>query len=143
MNKNYDDIINLPHYVSKKRPQMSIEARSAQFAPFAALTGYDEKVKETARLTDRKIELEDGQKEILNNKLLYILENIEEKPEITFTYFIKDTKKSGGKYIEKTGIARKIDMVEQYIQLIDKSKIYIDDIIDIETDLFNNINNYD
>ena len=108
MNKNYDDIINLPHYVSKKRPQMSIEARSAQFAPFAALTGYDEKVKETARLTDRKIELEDGQKEILNNKLLYILENIEEKPEITFTYFIKDTKKSGGKYIEKTGIARKI-----------------------------------
>ena len=143
MNKNYDDIINLPHYVSKKRPQMSIEDRSAQFAPFAALTGYDEKVKETARLTDRKIELEDGQKEILNNKLLYILENIEEKPEITFTYFIKDTKKSGGKYIEKTGIARKIDMVEQYIQLIDKSKIYIDDIIDIETDLFNNINNYD
>ena len=135
MNKNYDDIINLPHYVSKKRPQMSIEARSAQFAPFAALTGYDEKVKETARLTDRKIELEDGQKEILNNKLLYILENIEEKPEITFTYFIKDTKKSGGKYIEKTGIARKIDMVEQYIQLIDKSKIYIDDIIDIETDI--------
>ena len=73
MNKNYDDIINLPHYVSKKRPQMSIEARSAQFAPFAALTGYDEKVKETARLTDRKIELEDGQKEILNNKLLYIV----------------------------------------------------------------------
>ena len=143
MNKNYDDIINLPHYVSKKRPQMSIEARSAQFAPFAALTGYDEKVKETARLTDRKIELEDGQKEILNNKLLYILENIAEKPELTFTYFIKDKKKSGGKYIEKTGIARKIDMVEQYIQLIDKSKIYIDDIIDIETDLFNNINNYD
>ena len=81
MNKNYDDIINLPHYVSKKRPQMSIEARSAQFAPFAALTGYDEKVKETARLTDKKIELEDGQKEILNNKLLYLLENIDAKPE--------------------------------------------------------------
>ena len=141
MNKNYDDIINLPHYVSKKRPQMSIEARSAQFAPFAALTGYDEKVKETARLTDRKIELEDGQKERLNNKLLYILENIDSKPEITFTYFVKDTKKSGGKYIEKTGIVRKIYMVEQYIQFIDKSKIYIDDIIDIESELFVSLDN--
>lgn len=137
MNKNYDDIINLPHYVSKKRPQMSIEARSAQFAPFAALTGYDEQVKETARLTDKKIELEDGQKEILNNKLIYILENIKSKPEITFTYFIQDEKKSGGKYISKTGIVRKIDMIEQYVQLIDKSKIYIDDILTIESPIYN------
>jgi len=137
MNKNYDDIINLPHHVSKKRPQMSIEARSAQFAPFAALTGYDERVKETARLTDKKIELEDGQKEILNNKLLYILENINMKPEINFTYFVPDTKKSGGKYIDKTGIIRKIDMVEQYIQFTDKSKIDINNILSIESDLFN------
>jgi len=137
MNKNYDDIIDLPHYVSKKRPQMSIEARSAQFAPFAALTGYDERVKETARLTDKKIELEDGQKEILNNKLLYILENINMKPEINFTYFVPDTKKSGGKYIDKTGIIRKIDMVEQYIQFTDKSKIDINNILSIESDLFN------
>ena len=142
MNKNYDDIINLPHHVSKKRPQMSIEQRSAQFAPFAALTGYEEAVKETARRTDKRIELEEGQKEILNNKLLYILENIEAKLEITFTYFIPDNKKSGGKYIDKTGIVRKIDMVEQYIQFIDKSKIDINDIIEIETDLFKNLDNY-
>lgn len=141
MNKNYDDIINLPHYVSKKRPQMSIEQRSAQFAPFAALTGYDEAVKETARRTDKRIELEEGQKEILNNKLLYILENIEAKPEITFTYFLPDNKKSGGKYIDKTGIVRKIDMIEQYIQLIDKSKININDIIEIESDLFVSLDN--
>ena len=141
MNKNYDDIINLPHHVSKKRPQMSIEQRSAQFAPFAALTGYDEAVKETARRTDRRIELEEGQKEILNNKLLYILENIESKPEITFTYFLPDNKKSGGKYIDKTGIVRKIDMIEQYIQLIDKSKININDIIDIESELFISFDN--
>ena len=138
MNKNYDDIINLPHYVSKKRPQMSIEARSAQFAPFAALTGYDEKVKETARLTDKRIELEEGQKEILNNKLLYILENIGSKPEITFTYFIKDNKKSGGKYKKKIGIVRKIDMIEQYIQFTDKSKIDINEILSIESELFSN-----
>ena len=138
MNRNYDDIINLHHYVSKKRPQMSIEARSAQFAPFAALTGYDEQVKETARLTDKKIELEDGQKEILNNKLLYILENINSKPEITFTYFVKDNKKTGGKYIDKTGIIRKIDMIEQYIQFNDKTKIEINDILSIESELFSN-----
>ena len=136
MNKNYDDIINLPHHVSKKRPQMSIEQRSAQFAPFAALTGYDEAVKETARRTDKRIELDDGQKEILNNKLLYILENIDIKPEITFTYFVPDKRKSGGKYIEKTGIIRKIDMVEQYVQFIDKSKINISDIIEIESHIF-------
>ena len=141
MNNNYDDIINLPHYVSKKRPQMSIEQRSAQFAPFAALTGYDEAVKETARRTDRRIELEEGKKEMLNNKLLYILENIEANPEITFTYFLPDNKKSGGKYIDKMGIVRKIDMIEQYIQLIDKSKININDIIDIESELFISFDN--
>ena len=101
MEKNYDDIINLPHHVSKKRPQMSIETRSAQFAPFAALTGYDEAVKETARLTDKK--------------------------------------KNGGKYLDKTGIIRKVDMIEQYVQFIDKSKINIEDIISIESELFKDI----
>ena len=139
---NYDDIINLPHHVSTKRKQMSIEARSAQFAPFAALTGYDEKVKETSRLTEKKHILDEDQKEILNNKLLYILENIETKPEITFTYFVKDSKKLGGKYIEKsggkyeekTGIVRKINMVEQYIQFTDRTKIKINDIISIESE---------
>ena len=134
---NYDDIINLPHHVSKKRPQMTIVQRSAQFAPFAALAGYDDAVKETARLTDRKIELEDGQKEILNNKLLYILENIDSKPEVTFTYFVKDKTKSGGNYKEKTGIVRKIDMIEHYIQFIDKSKININDLLIIEGEIFN------
>ena len=131
---NYDDIINLPHHVSTKRKQMSIEARSAQFAPFAALTGYDEKVKETSRLTEKKHILDEDQKEILNNKLMYILENIESKPEITFTYFVKDNKKSGGKYEEKTGIVRKINMVEQYIQFTDRTKIKINDIISIESE---------
>ena len=102
MNKNYDDIINLPHYVSKKHPQMSIESRSAQFAPFSALIGYDEAIKETARLTDKRIEIDEGLKNILNNKLQYILENIKLNPEITFTYFVYDNKKSGVKYIDKT-----------------------------------------
>ena len=138
---NYDDIINLPHYTSTKRKRMSIEARSAQFAPFAALTGYEDKVKETARLTERKIVLDEDQKEVLNNKLLYILENINNKPIVTFTYFVKDNKKNGGKYQEKTGIVRKIDMIERYIQLNDRSKIKINDILSIESELLSEIEN--
>ena len=138
---NYDDIINLPHHVSSKRKQMSIEARSAQFAPFAALTGYDEKVKETSRLTEKKHILDEDQKEILNNKLMYILENIETKPEITFTYFLKDSKKAGGKYEEKTGVVRKINMVEQYIQFTDRTKIKINNIIGIESDILPDYDN--
>lgn len=143
MNKNYDDIINLPHYVSKKHNRMSIEARSAQFAPFAALTGYSEAIKETARITDKKIEIDDGLKEILNNKLQYIKENIDKKINITFTYFIPDNKKAGGKYIEKVGIVKKVDMLEQNIMLYDKTKIPINNIINITGDIFKEIENND
>ena len=139
MDKNYDDIINLPHYVSKKHPQMSIEARSAQFAPFSALTGYDEAIKETARLTDKRIEIDDGLKVVLNNKLHYVLENLKLKPEIIFTYFVYDDKKIGGKYVEKIGVVKKIDMVEQYVMLIDKTKIPILEIINITGEIFNSM----
>lgn len=135
----YDDIIKLPHHVSKRHPQMSIMARSAQFAPFAALSGYDEAVKETARLTDKRLEIDDGLKSILNNKLQYILENININPEIIFTYFVYDKKKTGGKYIEKIGVVKKIDLIEKYIQLTDKSKIPIEEIIDINGEIFNDL----
>ena len=87
----YDDIINMPRHISKTRPQMSLYNRSAQFAPFAALTGYEERVKETARLTDTKIEIDDGLRNILNMKLNIISEHLKEKPEITITYFIKES----------------------------------------------------
>lgn len=144
MNKNYDDIINLPHYEPKKHKRMSKEARSAQFAPFAALTGYDDAVKETARLTDKRIELDEDEKQILNDKLQHILENNYLEPIILFTHFIKDNKKTGGKYIEKEGIIKKIDNIKGYIILKDKTKIKIDDIINITSDLFNqNINYYE
>ena len=139
MDKNYDDIINLPHYISKKHPQMSIEARSAQFAPFSALTGYDEAIKETARLTDKRIEIDDGLKIILNNKLQYVLENLKLKPEMIFTYFVYDDKKIGGKYVEKIGVVKKIDMVEQYVMLIDKTKIPVLEIINITGEIFNSM----
>ena len=138
MNKDYSDIINLPHFESKKHPRMSIEARSAQFAPFAALTGYEDAIKETARLTDKKIEIDEGLKIILNNKLQYILKNIDLNPIITFTYFKKDSKKSGGKYIEKEGIVKKIDNIEGNIILKDKTKIKIEDLINITGELLIN-----
>lgn len=135
---NYDDIINLDRPISKHK-KLSIDSRAAQFAPFAALTGYDNAVKETARLTDKRIEIDEGIKEVLSNKLYYLQENINVKPEATFMYFVPDSKKSGGRYVEITGIVRKIDMIEQYVQLIDKNKIFINEIISIESELFDNL----
>ena len=137
MKKNYDDIINLIHFEPKHK-RMSIASRSAQFAPFAALTGYEDAVAETARLTDNRIEIDDGMKEIINDKLQLILENISLKPEIIFTYFVNDSKKSGGKYIEKIGIVKKIDLVNNEVVMEDKSKIEIDEIININGEIFLN-----
>lgn len=136
MNKNYDDIINIPHWNPKGHPRMSIEARSAQFAPFAALTGYEGAIKETARLTDRRIEIDDGLKQELNSKLQYALENSEKNPVVVITYFLPDDKKNGGKYVDKIGQIKKIDNVEGFIIFKDKSKIKIDDVIDITSEIF-------
>lgn len=107
----YADIINLPHHVSKKHPQMSLEARSAQFAPFAALVGYDGLVKETARLTDEKIEINEEEKEILDNRLQIIRQMLleDDKTNVEITYFVKDLRKSGGEYVNVEGNIRKID----------------------------------
>lgn len=134
---SYEDIINLPHHVSTKHPEMTRIARAAQFAPFAALTGYSDAIKETERLTTKRIELDDGLKAVLNKKLHLILDYIKEIPEVTFTYFIYDNLKTGGKYITITGKVKKIDIVNGYIFLTDKTKIPIDEIININSNLFN------
>lgn len=134
---NYDDIINLEHYEPKRHPRMSIESRSAQFAPFAALTGHNDAIKETERLTTKRIELSDFDKELINNKLLLIDKLKSEKPLITFTYFIYDNKKSGGKYIDITGIVKRIDLVNSIIYLTNNVNIPIDEILDINADIFN------
>lgn len=135
---NYEDIINLKHHVSIKHPQMSIMSRAAQFAPFAALTGYDESVKESARRTSKKIELDNDYKTILNKKLEYII-LMNYKNKVSFVYFQKDLKKEGGKYIEKEGVIKKIDNIEGYIILEDKTKIKIDDIIEINSEILNKL----
>ena len=134
--RKYDDIINLPHHVSKKHPQMSLYARSAQFAPFAALTGYEEAIKETARETSARIEIDEEMKSVLDSKLQILLEKISLKPELSITYFVPDFSKDGGKYVTTEGIIKKIDMFNQYIYLEDGTEIPINEIIDITGEVF-------
>lgn len=131
MNK-YDEIINIEHFDPINHKRMSIMERSAQFSPFAALTGYSESVKETARLTKGQIELSEDMKYEIDNKLQLIEDYIKEKPEVSVLYFIKDKKKSGGDYIEYTGIIRRIDKVNGKIIFVDKTIIELKDIIDIK-----------
>lgn len=128
----YDDIINLEHHVSKVHKPMSREARAAQFAPFAALTGHDEAVKETARLTESKKIIDENLKSVLDEKLMLIEKNILNGPEVTITYFVPDIKKSGGHYRTLTNRVKKIDDYNKSIVLIDGNKVSIDEIIDIK-----------
>ena len=135
-NHKYDSIINLEHYKSKKHPPMSLYARSAQFAPFAALTGYEEAVSETAREVENEVELDEELKAILDSKIQILSEQIKKKPEVVFTYFVSDLTKDGGAYISVTGIVNKIDSLSQTIILEDKTEIPIFDIIDISGEVF-------
>ena len=131
-NQRYDDIINLPHHVSSKRPQMPILERAAQFLPFSALTGYEDAVKETARLTDTRIELEESEKDLLNTKLHILLDSLATKPKVKITYFLPDGRKSGGKYVSKMGTLKKMDLYNRQIKLEDETVIPFDDIFAIE-----------
>lgn len=135
MKGDYDDIINLPHYQSTKRPRMSLYDRAAQFAPFSALTGHDDAIKETARLTDKRFELDDYAQMLLNNKMNVILGRINEQPEIIVTYFIPDANKEGGMYLDFTGNIKKYDAVERKVYFIDNTEIFADDIIDIKSEI--------
>lgn len=131
-NKKYDDIINLPHHVSKKHPKMSIEARSAQFAPFSALTGYDEEVKETGRLTNQRKDINEELKAILDSKLQLLVKQIDLKPKVSITYFLPDNKKEGGIYVTVKDNVRKIDEYMELIICDNGTSIPISEIIDIE-----------
>lgn len=134
----YDDIINMPHHISHTRPRMSNYDRAAQFSPFAALTGYDAAVKETERLTDQKLELTDDEKIDLNEKLQIIIENIDNTPNVTLTYFEPDKRKAGGKYITKSGKVKEIDSYIGAVVFEDRTKVDINAIKDISSQLFVN-----
>ena len=137
MNK-YDDIINLSRPKSK-HPQITLEQRSAQFAPFAALTGYKEQIKETARLTDKRLELDEEAKSILDTKIQIIKEKLNQQPQIEITYFVPDNRKDGGRYETVNSIIRKIDEYYNKIIMNNGTYIDIDEIIDIQSEIFNNI----
>ena len=132
----YEDIVDLPHHVSRKHPQPTMADRAARFAPFAAITGYEEMVLEEARITDDRIELDENSKAALNEKLNMILEFIEELPEVSITYFEPDKKKAGGAYITVNGTVKRIDEYEHLVIMTDGKKINIADIYNLQSELF-------
>ena len=131
MKKNYDDIINLPHHVSDHHPRMSMSDRAAQFSPFAALTGYEQAVQETARRVDGKLEIDEYRAEMINDGLNYIKDNVRSLPQMDITYFLKDERKEGGSYLSKTLKIARIDEYHRFISDIQGLKISFDDIYEI------------
>jgi hypothetical protein len=134
-NGEYDDIINMEKPVSVKRVKMPMIDRAAQFAPFAALTGFDSQISETARLTEQKPVLSDYELEELNEKITHILDNIKSRPELEVIYFVKDSKKSGGAIEHYIGNLRKFDFYKRIFIFEDCKKIPADDIIDIKQEI--------
>lgn len=127
----YDDIIELPHHVSKKHVQMSIHDRAAQFSAFAALTGHKAAIQETERLVDKKIELDENEIQLLNEKLAMIYESLDQHPEVEVTYFVKDSRKDGGKYVTIEGCVKKIDVYHQLLIFEDGMRVPVEDITEI------------
>ena len=130
----YNDIINLPHHTSPKRKHMSLLDRAAQFSPFAALTGYDEDVKEAGRLTDEKlgIDFDDYKQDTMDAVIRYLEENPGCNRRITVTYFVPDTKKGGGKYLTVDGIFKYVDISDMSLCLKDGTRINKNDIYDLK-----------
>lgn len=124
---NYEDILHLPHHVSPNRARMSMIERAAQFAPFAALTGYDAAIKETARLTNQRIELDESEKAALDQKLQQLLPRLPFHPVIRVLHFVEDDRKEGGAYVTTEGVLQKIDFYTRSV-LVDGIAISIDDV---------------
>lgn len=129
--RNYEDIIHLPHHRSKKHAPMPLIDRAAQFSPFAALTGHDAAIRETARITDRKIELDEYEIAVLDEKLHQIKEKLIIHPEITVTYFRPDLRKDGGEYVTITSSVKKMDEYTKALIMEDGTRILIEDIIEL------------
>ena len=140
MTGEYDDIINLTHHVSTKRPHMTMINRAAQFSPFAALTGYDAAIKETGRLTDERVELDEYSTNALCDRLQIVSERIAEQPEIAITYFQPDRMKSGGSYVTAASVVKKIDEHKRIVIMTDGRTIPIDEIVAVEGAIFGTLN---
>lgn len=136
MNEKYAKIANLPR-PNSNYPRMSSMARAAQFSPFAALSGHEEAINETARLTEKYVELTNEEKLIINSKLNYIEAHLNENLIFNFIYFVPDFSKDGGHYLSKIGQVKRIDEFEDKIILKDKTNIKISFLKDIQSDVFN------
>lgn len=136
MTGDYNDIIYLPHHVSPTRPQMSMRDRAAQFSPFAALTGYDAAIRETARLTQEKVELDEQELAVLDRKFQLLLEQLGRCPQVTITWFVPDELKRGGCYLTITDVVKKVDAAARFVLLQNAGRICMDDIVEIEGELF-------
>lgn len=132
MSGNYEDMVALPHHVSRRHPRMPISERAAQFAPFAALTGYDSVIRETARLTDTAAELDDSEKMLLDLYLRELLDRAEEQRPVRILWFRPDGRKSGGAYVETVGIVQTADRQEGVIVLADGTRIPVEAVAEIE-----------
>ena len=143
MNGKYDEIMGLPHHVSKTRPQMPMSDRAAQFAPFAALTGYDSAIKETGRLTNERIELDEDALTALNVKYQFLMDALDEEPEIKITYFKPDERKAGGEYVSAIGTVTKVDDFERLLTMQDGTRIPMDDVYDMSISVIPNENEGD
>ncbi len=130
--RKYGDILDTKWNGVRKHPRANMDVRAAQFSPFAALTGYDDEIKETARITEKEMVLSDDKKEELDRKLQLIWEKIKEKPEINVTFFVPDDKKTGGEYVTKKGFVRRIDLINGGIIFTDGSGVQISKISDID-----------
>ncbi len=139
MTSAYDDIIHLPHPVSTKHPRMKAIDRAAQFSPFAALVGHGAAIKETARLTDTRIELDESVKDELSRRLQIIAECVKENPEVEIIYFQPDDKKAGGAYITAFNAVRKIDGYKRVVIMNDGMTVPIDEIISIDGQIFDSL----
>lgn len=135
----YQEIINLPHHVSKTHPQMPMSDRAAQFSPFAALTGYNSAIRETGRLTEERIELDEEALMALNMRYQLLIDSLKESPEVRITYFKPDERKSGGAYLTITGVVKKVDDYKRLITMQDGMIIPLDDVLMIEGKLFSGL----
>ena len=132
----YEDMLDLPHPVSRTHPPMPVKDRAAQFSPFAALTGYEETIRETERRTEERRELDEDEKAILNGKLRELEAHLDERPEVTFTCFRPDEKKAGGAYVTVSGVIKRLDDCARLIILRDGTHIPADDILEVRGELF-------
>ena len=135
----YQEIIDLPHHVSKTHPQMPMSDRAAQFSPFAALTGYNSAIRETGRLTEERIELDEEALMALNMRYQLLIDPLKECPEVRITYFKPDERKSGGAYLTITGVVKKVDDYKRLITMQDGMIIPLDDVLMIEGKLFSGL----